>query len=224
MPAGTGLGDSADQVGPSQVGNSSTALLQKKMHTAAGSHATCHWHPAAKGNLLPCIAPAANGDRASSGGPSAKGYNPPTISPVWLPVNHLQNEKQRVDEDTQQNEQQDDEQDVEQDERQDDLRDDQQDDWQNYQQHNQQEDQQDGLHHYQHDDEDSRQDMLPLQEGGQPSAKRHKGEVQGVYGGAATYQQQVILPLPPLRFFVRRADEFSSVYQPRSAALVPDES
>ena len=203
MPAANGLRDSADQVGPVEGGNSSTALLGRKVHSAPGSQGTCLWHPAAKGGSPLCVSP------------SAKGYNPPTIAPVWLPISHLQDEDQCDQEDTQQDDRQDDQQDDQQDA----LQDDQVDSQQDIEQDDQQGNQQNGRHDYQHDDESSRQHVLPLQEGAQPTAKRHKGEEQCGYTDAATYQQHVVLPLPPLRFFVRSADEISSVYQPRTASL-----
>ena len=215
MPAGSGLGDSADQVAPNQGGNSSTALLERKVHAAPGSQATCHWHPA-KGDSLTCVAPSAKGDSPPIIAPSEKGYNPPSISPVWLPVSLLQNEKQCDDKATQQGGQQDYQQDHRQDDRQD--------DWQDACQDCQQGNQQGSLHGCQHDAEGSRQEMLPLQEGRHPAAKRHKGKEQCGHRGAATCQQQVVLPLPPLRFFVRSADEICWVYEPRTASLVSDES
>ena len=209
MPAATGLGDSAEQVGSAQGGNSSTAAtLERKVLGAAGSQGTCHCHPAAKRDSPCCVSP------------SAKGYNPPTITPVWLPVSRLQDEKQCDEEGTQQDDQQDNQQDDQHDAQQDD----QQDSEQEIEQDTQQGDQQDDWHDCQHGDESSRQDVLPLQEGAQPAAKRHKGEEHCGHRSAAAYQQHVLLPLPPLRFFVRSADEISSVYQPRKVSLVPDES
>ena len=56
------------------------------------------------------------------------------------------------------------------------------------------------------------QHWLQLQENGQPAAKRHK------------HQRQLVLPLPPLRFCVRSADEISRVYQPSRPAVVLAES
>ena len=231
-PGFTGLRDSPDEVGPKQGSDGSTALLEKKMHGAISSQETCHWYPAAKGDSLPHVTLPATGVSPPGVTTPAKGYNPPTISPVWLPVNHLPDKKQCDEERTQQ----DDRQDNHQDDQQGYGQNDQQGDWQDSQWANQQDNQdeqrndqqkiqQDDHRDGQPEHKGSGQEVLQVQDGSQPAAKRHKGEDKCDGRYAATYQQQLVLPLPPLRFFVRSADEISSVYQPRIPSLMPcDES
>ena len=214
-PDVTGLGDSKDEMGPSQGGDGSSALLEKKMHGANSSRGRRHWYPAAKDDSLPYVIPSAKGGSTPGVTPPAKGYNPPTISPVWLPVNQLPDEKQCDGHDSQLNDQQDDQQgdwhESQQDNQQEEDRSDQPDD----QKDSQKDSQHDVWHDGQQDEEGSTQEALQLQEASQPAAKRNKMEENCDGRYAATYRQQLVLPLPPLRYFVRSPVEISSVYQPR---------
>lgn len=198
----------ASRVCSSQSTEVSTAVFDRQATGTAGPQRTC------QGPL------------------AARSYSPPTISPVWLCVNPpLQEEEARCDQtDTQQDSRQGRVQDRQQDDQQYDWHDDQSFDQQDDQQHGEQDEQQgvqqdDQQGRQQHDWQDiqqnGEQDVLRLQEGCQPAAKRHKQTDQDGFRSAVTHQQQLLVPLPPLRFFLRSADEIASVYQPSRPPLVP---
>lgn len=222
--------DIAANVSSSQGTNVGSAVSDRKANSTAGALWSCH-RPQA-----------------------ARGYNPSTISPVWMHIGaHLKEEEQchqadtqqidrrsdqqddwqnewqgdpRVDQrDNQRDEQQDDQQHKRRDDRQDERRDDQQDDQQDGQQDDQQstagqDRQQLGWHDSQ---QDGGQNIGELQEGTQPAAKRQRQANWGDSTGAVTPQHQLLVPLPPLRFFLRSVDEITSVYQPSRPSIPPSE-
>ena len=216
LPAGTTASITA-KVCSSQSINVSTASFDKQANSTAGLQEKCQ------------------------GALSARGHRPPTVSPVWVHVSpYLGEGEERCGvTDTQQGRHQgcvqDNKQDKVQDDQQDDHSDDQggdqqdnysdlQDDQRDSRQDDERDDQQD---QQQHDPRDSQQvdesQALHVQEGTQPAAKRHKQAEQHDCRSDVTYQQQVLVPLPPLRFFLCSADEISLVYQPRTPALTPAE-
>lgn len=216
-PGTSRLGDSAGDGDPSQPGKSSTTLVpRREAHGTNGSQGLCHRYSSAKGYS----------DVTSTVLPSAKGYHPPTISPVWLPVSALRQEEHCDEEDSQQGDQQNGERDHlpvdQQNYSQGSWQHSQQDHQQDDQQDDQQDAEQDGKLDGQYNEEDSGQDVRPVQQGSQPAAKRHKRD-QCNHRDTAPDQQQLDLPLPPLRFFLRSANEISSVYLPRIPTAVSDE-
>ncbi|KAL3136683.1 hypothetical protein ABBQ38_005919 [Trebouxia sp. C0009 RCD-2024] len=184
----------------SQSTEVSTAVFDRQATSTAGLHLTCQ------------------------GPPTARGYSPPAVSPAWLNVSpHLEEEEARCDQtDTQQDGRQGRVQDDKQGDNQDNQQYHRHDDQGFTQQDDQQDDQQDRR---QHDWQDSRQtgeqNVLPLQEGSQPAAKPHKQNDQDGSRSPVTHQPQLLVPLPPLRFFLRSADEIAMVYQPSIPSLVP---